>query len=225
MKNVNNKTMRKLTFALLMLLTLSLNAQNYNTVKFLGIPVDGSKTEMISKLKQKGYTMCKDPQLAEYNMLEGEFNGRDVHIAIGTNNNRVYRVLVQDVKTMNEAEIKIRFNKLVNQFQNNKKYFSSTLDDQYLDDDFDISYEMSVNNKRIQASFTQRLTEDEIKALLNAQPEIKNYDQDFQKIVFEQAALESNTVWFMICKLDYRDEYWIALYYDNLNNAPNGDDL
>jgi hypothetical protein len=126
---------------------------------------------------------------------------------------------------MNEADIKIRYNKLVNQFQNNKKYFSSTLEDQYLDDDFDISYEMSVNNKRIQASFTQRLTEDEINALLNAQPEIKNYDQDFQKIVFEQAALESNTVWFMICKLDYRDEYWIALYYDNMNNAPNGDDL
>jgi hypothetical protein len=57
------------------------------------------------------------------------------------------------------------------------------------------------------------------------QPEIKGYDLDFQKIVYEQAALESNSVWFMICKLDYSDEYWIALYYDNLNNAPNGDDL
>ena len=225
MKNINYTTMRKIAFTLLMLLTLSLSAQNYNTVKFLGIPVDGSKAEMISKLKQKGYTLCKEPQLAEYETMEGEFNGRNVHITVVTNNNKVYRIVVQDVKTMNETDIKIRYNTLVQQFQNNKKYFSNISTDQYLDKDFDISYEMSVNNKRIQASFIQRLTDEEIKTLLNAQSEIKNYDQDFQNLVFEQAAIESNTVWFMIAKLDYIDEYWIALYYDNLNNAPNGDDL
>ena len=225
MKNLNYKTMRRIAFTMLMLLTLSLSAQNYNTVKFLGIPVDGSKAEMISKLKQKGYTLCKEPQLVEYETLEGEFNGRKVHITVVTNNNKVYRIVVQDVKTLNETDIKIRYNNLVQQFQNNKRYFSDVLTDQYLDKDYDISYEMLVNNKRIQASFIQRLTDDEINTLLNTQYEIKNYDQDFQNLVFEQVASESNTVWFMIAKLDYLDEYWIALYYDNLNNAPNGDDL
>ena len=39
MKNLNYKIMRKVAFTLLMLLALSLNAQ----VKFLGIPVDGTK--------------------------------------------------------------------------------------------------------------------------------------------------------------------------------------
>jgi hypothetical protein len=126
---------------------------------------------------------------------------------------------------MNESDIKIRYNTLVKQFQNNKKYFSEISSGQFLDDDIDISYEMSVKNERIQACFTQRLTEDEIKSLLISQPEINNYDKDFQDIVFKQAAIESNQVWFMICKLDYLDEFWIALYYDNLNNAPNGDDL
>ena len=219
------RTKRYIAFVLLLFMAVSMNAQIYNTPKFLGIPIDGSKSEMISKLKQKGYTLCKEPELAQYETLEGEFNGRLVHITVVTNNNIVYRIVVQDVQTMNESDIKIRYNTLVNQFQNNKKYFSDISSGQFLDDDIDISYEMSVKNERIQACFTQRLTEDEIKSLLISQPEINNYDKDFQDIVFKQAAIESNQVWFMICKLDYLDEFWIALYYDNLNNAPNGDDL
>ena len=39
-KSLNCKTMRKLVFTLLMLLTLSLNAQD-GIIKFKGIPVDG----------------------------------------------------------------------------------------------------------------------------------------------------------------------------------------
>ena len=223
MKNLNYKTMRKLVFALLMLLALSMNAQTYNTVKFLGIPIDGSKAEVISQLKKKGYKPCKDPKLAEYEALEGEFNGRDVHIGIVTNNNKVYRIVVQDAKTLNEADIKIRYNTLVNQFMKNKKYFYNSNAVQLLDEDFDIAYEMSVKNRRIQSTFTQRLTDSEIESLLIAMPEISGYDKEFQEILFEQAAYESNSVWFMISKLD--DMYWIVLFYDNLNNAPNGDDL
>ena len=43
-------------------------------------------------------------------MLEGEFNGRPVYVSVVTNNNMVYRIFIQDQMTMNETEIKIRFN-------------------------------------------------------------------------------------------------------------------
>lgn len=221
MKNLNYKTMRKIVFSLLMLLTLSLSAQ----VKFLGIPVDGTKSEMISKLKQKGYSLCKEPKLAELDVLEGEFNGKDVHIAVVTNNNKVYRIVVQDVQTTDETGIKIRYNNLVHQFKSNKRYWSSPYSEQYLDDDFDISYEMLVNNQRIQADFTQKLSDEDIQKILDVMPELKDQDPDIQEVIFNQAAYESNRVWFMISKLNGYNEYWIALYYENLNNAPNGDDL
>ena len=71
--------MKKLIFTLLMFLTLSLNAQEL-VVKFLGFPVDGSKSDMISNLKQKGFTYDK-----EYDLLDGYFNGDHVHVYISTN--------------------------------------------------------------------------------------------------------------------------------------------
>ena len=59
-------------------------AQEKDVTKFLGIPVDGAKSDMIQKLKEKGFvpSSYKD-------MLEGEFNGTDVYISVVTNNNKV----------------------------------------------------------------------------------------------------------------------------------------
>lgn len=68
-----------------------------NTIKFLGIPVDGTKKEMIAALEDKGY---------EYNslteFLEGEFNGVDVMISVQTVNNRVWRLAIMDETTSTE---------------------------------------------------------------------------------------------------------------------------
>ena len=219
MKNLNYKTMRKIAFTLLMLLSLSLNAQ----VKFLGIPVDGTKSEMIAKLKQKGFTLSKDPFFEGHDMLEGEFNGRPVYVSVVTNNNMVYRIFIQDQMTMNETDIKIRFNTLVSQFMLNRKYLSHK-NDQSLGEDFDISYEMDVNNKRIEASFSQKLSEEEIQYLIENIPELKESDPETQASLIELATYMSNSVWFTISKASYNN-YVIALFYDNLKNAPNGDDL
>ena len=49
-----------------------------DVTKFLGIPVDGSKSEMIQKLKAKGYTSSQHNK----DILVGEFNGTDVNIHI-----------------------------------------------------------------------------------------------------------------------------------------------
>ena len=113
--------MKRLAILCIMaIVAISMFAQKDLTT-FLGIPVDGSKTEMKQKLVSKGFVPKK---LGTNEFLEGEFNGTDVQVYIATNNNKVYRIMLCDVNTQNEANIKIRFNKLVGQFENNKRYVS-----------------------------------------------------------------------------------------------------
>lgn len=136
-------------FILLFLTTICLAFSSFAQtpcITFLGIPVDGTKREMISKLEAKGfeYNLCND-------CLVGEFNGVDVIIFVETVNNRVWRIAVADKSFSNECEIKIRFNILFEQFSNNSKY--SILDGNMLNENDDISYEMQVHNKRYDAAF------------------------------------------------------------------------
>ena len=83
---------------------------------FLGIPVDGYKSEMKQKLISKGFTYD-----AQNDCFEGEFNGEEVMISIVTNNNKVYRIAVIDKMSRDETNIRIRFNNLCHQFAKNKK--------------------------------------------------------------------------------------------------------
>lgn len=105
--------MKKIIFMMLLLVSASASAQK-DVTKFLGIPVDGYKSEMRKKLIDKGFTYN-----AQYDYLEGEFNGRNVIVSIITNNNKVWRIIVLDVNSCGEADIKIRFNNLCAQFAKN----------------------------------------------------------------------------------------------------------
>lgn len=136
-------------FILLVLTTICLTFSSFAQtpcITFLGIPVDGTKREMISKLEAKGY---------EYNSyddcLSGEFNGVDVLIYVQTINNKVWRIAVIDKSYIDEANIKIRFNNLFEQFSNNSKYVR--LGGNTLNENDDISYEITVNDKRYDAYF------------------------------------------------------------------------
>ena len=190
---------RLVSLCFLALLAIGAFAQQKDVTTFLGIPVDGTKAAMRQKLIAKGFTPTKLPG---FDFLEGEFNGRDVQLYIVTNNNKVYRIGVADANGCDEAQIKIRFNNLVHQFENNKRYY--TLSDQTLSDEEDISHEMLVNNKVYDAFFFQKQK--------NEQGEITEIPA-FKK-----------TVWFRICKSAY-NEYYIAMYYDNEYNKANGEDL
>ena len=74
--------MKKILFLFLFVNSMMMEAQK-DVTKFLGIPVDGYKTEMIKKLKEKGYQYN-----SQLDCMTGEFNGRDVYIRIATNNNK-----------------------------------------------------------------------------------------------------------------------------------------
>ena len=203
---------------------------------FLGIPVDGFKSEMKQKLIAKGYVPKKAGD-GEY--FEGEFNGVDVNIFIGTNNNKVYRIMVCDKNTRNEADIKTRFNRLVSQFMNNKRYIA--FEDYTLSESENISYEMTVNNKNYEAIFYQnpdmekvdtlaitKLVQDELlkkyspEQIENPTEEIKKEKEDIA-VKIGMDMLSKKSVWFRICK-NY-GEYYIAMYYDNEYNHANGEDL
>ena len=178
---------RFLATFLFVLMTIAAIAQDSNTIKFLGIPVDGTKNEMISKLQAKGYKYD-----ASSDALFGEFNGTDVAIFVQTVNNRVWRIGIVDANVdKDEANIKIRYNKLFKQLSNNGKYevhAGSTLGEEE-----DISYGTTVLNKRYEASFT-----------------------------FKDKSIHGR-VWYMI-EEEY-GKYDILMFYENLDNEANGDDL
>lgn len=224
--------MRRFLFsALLFALSAALFAQK-DVTKFLGIPVDGTKSEMTQKLKAKGFvTSAIDKEI-----LEGEFNGTQVYVGVVTTNNKVSRIMVSDATKINETDIKIRFNRLCEQFKNNKKYIS--FDDQDIPEDENISYEMTINKKRYQAVFYQdpqtpdsTETANFTECLLSkyTKEELANPTEEIQKEITQTAMdaamdkIRKKMVWFMIFR-DFGD-YWITMYYDNEYNMANGDDL
>lgn len=224
-----------LLFCIMAIAAISMSAQS-DVTTFLGIPVDGSKSEMKQKLVSKGFVPKK---VGENEFLEGEFNGTDVHVYIVTNNNKVYRIMLCDANTRNEADIKIRFNKLVNQFENNKRYTS--YENYTLSDEENISYEMAVHKKNYDASFYQvpdlekidtlALQEKIHNGLLSkyTEDELRDTSEEKQKEIRNTAIkigseiMFMKFVWFRIC--EYHGEYYITMYYDNEYNHANGEDL
>ena len=221
--------MKKL-FTVAMLLAFSAVAHAQTDVtKFLGIPIDGNKHEMIQKLKAKGY----QSDLYDREVLVGEFNGSSVNIHVVTNNNKVYRIMVSDVNAVDERSIQIRFNNLCKQFEENPNYMSPA--DFTIPDDEDIAYEISVHKKRYEAAFYQQdttATSDKFKYILLSKytaEQLSNPTEEQQsemkKLAIEYFTEHSSKklVWFMIS--EYYGKYRIALFYDNVYNQANGEDL
>lgn len=214
-----------LTIVLLLTLTAATYAQK-DVTKFLGIPVDGTKSAMIQKLKAKGFTYN-----SENGWLEGEFNGMDVTLSVVTNNNMVWRIMVRDARLSSETDIKIRFNELCRQFERNKKYISPD-ESQVLSEEEKISYEMLVNKKRYQASYYQMTDSAAIAAEVQkyalskyTQEQLTNPTEEISKeiYIYTMDLLSKKPVWFMIGE-EYGN-YRILMYYDNENNHSNGEDL
>lgn len=229
--------MKRLLFIVLaMIATITSFAQQKDVTSFLGIPVDGTVLSMKQKLVSKGFVPKK---VGTNEFLEGEFNGTDVHVYIATNNNKVCRIMLCDKDYQNETNIKIRFNKLVSQFVNNKRYIS--LDKYTLSDEEDISYEMTVNKKNYEAVFYQVPNKMEIDTLalqekvrneLLSKYTVEELIKPSEEITKEAVSTTSKIgmemllmkpVWFRIC--ESYGKYFITMYYDNEYNRSHGEDL
>lgn len=212
--------------------------------KFLGIPVDGTKNQMIQKIKAKGFTYNQ-----KQDRLKGKFNGRDVYVSVVTNKNKVWRIMVQDVVPSSETDIKIRFNELCRQFAENEKYVPQNLTGNYeIESDEDISYNITVRNKRYEAGYFQMTEKDkeflqDTTALMNAvkpiiqskytEEELDNPTEEITQDVYNIAAdylfenlyerVKNRSVWFLIN--EFYGDYSIIMYYDNELNKARGEDL
>ena len=245
MKNLNYKTLRRLVFALLMLLTLSLNAQD-GVIRFKGIPVDGTKNEMISNLKQKGFTYdyAKD-------MFRGIFDGEKIVGFIQTYNDKVYNIrFAYDVDGYQKTVVIHRFNSLVGRFDTNEKYLSyinfdkimNDIDTYEIDTYEDIGYEMK-RGKIYKAQYLYKYDKDltdttgfyqfknEAYRLVNSASVSQGVNLDTIiddytiEVLFIMQKLEQDLVQFYIIEgFDY-NTFNIMFDYYNRRNAPNGEDL
>ena len=255
---------RLLLIALISLVPILSFSQNDGVLKFLGIPIDGAESQFATKLRSKGFTYNSYTE-----SYKGQFNGKYVDIYIHTNHNVVDRVYVAFPPTT-EENIRIEFNLLLSQFKKNSKYMDLSMNEGIPETE-DISYEINVNNKRYQASFSYfdpdrdplsfanalidkfdgllpaesiskwkesmatslNLSEDDQKLqsehmMTEFQDAIGNIDEDkaflfIATFIDGMKSLADGDVWFMIHE-NYGC-YNLGLYYDNLHNRANGEDL
>lgn len=204
-----------------LILSLSIFAQTA-PIKFLGIPVDGKKSDMISALEKKGFEHEKTYDGTDF--LVGDFNGRKSNIYVHTNKNIVDRIMVAYADNVDEAQIKIDYNNLLYRLQHNEKYME--LENQYpIPDSEDISYEIRVNKKRYDSAFWVKASynDEQLNEFKEAMADMS--EDDATAYAIEKALdLMQGQVWFTISEYGY-DSYSILIYYDNLVNQDHGEDL
>lgn len=232
--------MKRLAIILLSCLVCAISlAQetSHEVTKFLGIPIDGYKSQMKEKLVSKGF---------EYDSLndcfKGEFNGYKVNLFIVTNNNKVWRIMLGDANSVSETDIRIRFNRLCHQFEKNPKYSPRNLSGESfaIPEDEDISYQMTVKNKRYEAAYIQMPEQVDTVALMNKAQnfvQAKYTEEQLDKLSESEKndilkdlfisfmdEFSKKSVWFMINNDGY-NKYSICMFYDNEWNHANGEDL
>ena len=109
MMNLNNNIMRKLVFTLLMFLTLSMSAQKNEVIRFMGIPIDGPKPEMLLELKEKGFEPINDGLTNDdASIMKGYFNGEKCTLSVNSYHNNVYNIIVVFDQEDTEINAKLR---------------------------------------------------------------------------------------------------------------------
>lgn len=188
-----------------------------DVTQFMGIPVDGTKKEMMKKLKKKGFRKYYA------DLLVGEFNGENVYVRVFTNKNKVYGIVVADIVSQNEGGIKKSYNNLCYQFFNSEKYKSVLkMEDYTIPDDEDISYNIREHNKSYKATFYQHADVD----LILSKGKFDNLsERDLSLItnIAEMKAIFKKEVSFAIVASN--TGYKIMIGYINVENQADGEDL
>lgn len=219
--------MPQIIFSLLIILSsLTISAQN-DVTKFLDIPIDGDKSEMIQKLEDKGF---KYNFYSDY--LTGKCNNIDVIIYISTHNNKVCDIIIADTISYDRNNIALRFNELLSYFENNQNYtkaigqeihlYTDMAEDKISEYIFNAHSKSAVflQEKRseilnkIKHRLLQKYTEEQI---LNPNPDISTYC-DIQIEILNYAQFESKKqVIFYIN--EQNDKFRLILSYRNLYNT------
>ena len=198
-----------------------------DVLKFLGIPVDGSKEQMYNRLKEKGFSGYS---WNEY--LEGIFNGEQVKAFIGTNHGIVDRIKVVFPYT-EERLNKVKYNTLISRFGRNPKY-TELRENKVILEDEDISYEITLHDRVYDAVYY--LLRSDVNANSWKEDFYREYNARYKKPLSELTQIELEEVLFSLPQrisdaiigivwFTLPEEHRIELYYDNLKNRPRGEDL
>ena len=114
-----------------------------------------------------------------------------------------------------------------------------SLEDYTIPDEEDIPYEMTVHNKRYDANFYQQPETIDTTAISNdiasilatkyTKEELENPTEELRSELLRFAfnymmdLYSKKSVWFMIS--EFQGEYYITMYYDNVYNQAQGEDL
>lgn len=181
--------MKKALLAILFsIIALACMGQNSGALKFMGIPIDGTEEQFSHELRNKGFKY--DPI---YECYKGQFNGETVDVYIHTNHNLVDRVYVAFPYTT-ENDIRIKFNRLLSQFNDNGKYLALCINNEIPGDE-NIHYQISVQNKRYQATFSYFDQDRDILAFVNDFTEkLSKYISKEQADVFRSFVQQLSTI-------------------------------
>lgn len=84
---------------------------------FSGVPINGSKAQIIKSLSAKGFEYSD-----LYDHLTGMFNGEEVTLKISTNHGVVDRIIVNYPYCHESNDTRIKYNMLLSRFNRNDKY-------------------------------------------------------------------------------------------------------
>lgn len=200
-----------------------------NAFTFVGIPIDGTKAQMIKALEGKGFNSKFREELT------GMFNGEEVTLYISTNHGIVDRIRVRYPYYSAENDVRVKYNTLLSQFNRNAKYIS-------INPRTEISAKESISDKRSENTKYY----DAIYFYLNPETDAngwvatlkQEYQNHYHKALaalsyeeMEEALMCLPTkvssavcgiVWFAIVDTF---PYEININYINFKNRPRGEDL
>ncbi|MBO5838053.1 MAG: hypothetical protein J6R06_00030 [Bacteroidales bacterium] len=188
--------MKRIIFAICTILCANVLFAQRDATMFLGIPIEGTKSDMIEKLEAFGFSYNSNN-----GYMEGWFNDEKVWLNLKSQNRKVVEIAVIDKKTRTRNNIINRFNKLVEQFDANKNYSNLFTPDQ-----------------KINVSFGHMVTDPAGRSATFFQKDKYGLPDQEKRVWVE---IKKKDGLYIISE----PEYYIVIHYENLNNKSNGSDL
>ena len=199
-------------------------------LKFVGVPIGGSKEQMFNALKAKGFEMSYND-----NYMIGMFNGERVTLYLNTNHGIVDWVKVVYPQSSEENDTRIKYNTLLSRFNRNAKYVCVNPRVEIPAEER-IFWKLKENTKYYDAVYFYLHPE------VNEKNWVEEFNQEYQKrykkslrgLSYEEmeevlfclpmkvSAAVSGIVWFTMADIY---DIKININYVNFKNRPRGEDL
>lgn len=197
-------------------------------LKFLGLPIGGTKKQMMEALKTRGFNIDYGNE-----SMTGMFNGEEVKLFLTTNHGIIDKIKVIYPYCSEENDTRIKYNMLLSRFNRNAKYICVNPRAEVPIDE-KIYWKLEENNNTYDAIYFYLHPEVNAKDWAGKfkQEYQKHYKKPLQSLSYEEmeealfclpmnvSAAVSGVVWFTMTSIHY-----ININYINFKNRPRGEDL